>query len=392
MSPTYGSDSYVYEDLTRGYGEGAFYAGALTIGEDGEVYHNFGYEVIATGPVDEDEDGAPEYGPLYLWLERTTGVVQIGSTANSRATALCVEIADDSNNVPSGRNCSTDGSAGHAVDRLTGRFVNVPQSHDGESEFTFRLAFVKDVGISPESLREDALTATGGTVTRVQRVDDRSDLFEITAEPGSDEDVTVTLSADADCGEAGSICTQGEDPRKLYNSPTATVAGPILTASFQGLPSQHDGETAFSFRIAFSDEIATEEAEFRDHSVEVWGGEVTRAEPVDRRRDLWEVEVEPATEDMVMVSLKLTQSCAATGAVCTAGGRRLSVIPATMVPGPATWPVQVTGEAQVGENPDRGLVEPLRAVRRAGHLHDLPVAGQWRPRTGGERPNLQAGR
>ena len=340
-------DSYVYEDLTRGYGESAFYAGALTIGEDGEVYHNFGYEVIAEGAV--DGDGAPEYGPLYLWLESTSGRVSIGSTANTRATALCVEIADDSNMVPTGRTCSTNGSAGHAVDRLTGRFVNVPQSHDGESEFTVRLAFVEDVGISPTSLHEDALAATGGAVTQVQRVDDRSDLFEITAEPDSDEDVTITLSSSGDCGESGSICTRGEDPRKLYNSPTATVAGPILTASFQGLPSQHDGETAFSFRIAFSDEVATDEEEFRDHSVEVWGGEVTRAEPVGQRRDLWEVEVEPASENSVMVSLKLTQSCAATGAVCTAGGRFLSVVPATMVPGPATWPVQITGEARVGK-------------------------------------------
>ena len=344
-------DSYEYEDLTHGYGEGAFYAGALTIGEDGEVYHNFGYEVIAEGRAEgEKGTGAPEYGPLYLWLERTTGGVQIGSTASSRATALCVEIADDSNTVPSGRECpSPGGSAGHAVQRITARFNDVPQSHDGESEFTFRLAFVKDMGISPTSLREDALAATGGAVTRVQRVDDRSDLFEITAEPDSDEDVTVTLASSGDCGESGAICTQEEDPRKLDNSPTATVAGPILTASFQGLPSQHDGETAFSFRIAFSHEIATDEEDFRDHSVEVWGGEVTRAAPVGQRLDLWEVEVEPASDDSVMVSLKPAWSCAATGAVCTAGGRLLSVIPATMVPGPATWPVQVTGEAQVGK-------------------------------------------
>ena len=340
-------DSYEYEDLTRGYGEGAFYAGALTIGEDGEVYHNFGYEVIATGPI--NDAGVPQYGPLYLWLESTGGVVQIGDTANSRTTALCVEVADDSNAVPDGRTCSTGGSAAHAVQRITARFNDVPRSHDGESEFNFRLAFVKDVGISPTSLREDALAATGGAVTQVQRVDDRSDLFEITVAPDSDEDVTITLSSSGDCGESGAVCTQEEDLRKLYNSPTATVAGPILTASFQGLPSQHDGETAFSFRIAFNDEIATDEDDFRDHSVEVWGGEVTRAEPVGQRLDLWEVEVEPASEDSVMVSLKPTSSCAATGAVCTAGGRLLSVIPATMVPGPATWPVQITGEAQVGE-------------------------------------------
>ncbi len=339
---------YEYEDGGGGCGGGAFYGGGLTIGEDGEVYHDFGSLMVP--------DNKSDYGPLYIWLGSGCGAqphsqFSIGRTANSRATALCVEIADDSNSVTTGRECPDNpvGSAGHAVDRLTGRLVNVPQSHDGESEFTVRLAFVEDVGISPDSLREDALAATGGAVTRVQRVDDRSDLFEITVEPDSDEDVTITLSSSGDCGEAGSICTQEEDPRKLDNSPTATVAGPILTASFQGLPSQHDGETAFGFRIAFSDEIATYAAEFRDHSVEVWGGEVTRAEPVGQRRDLWEVEVEPASEDMVMVSLKLTQSCAATGAVCTAGGRLLSVVPATMVPGPATWPVRVTGEAQVGK-------------------------------------------
>ena len=170
---------------------------------------------------------------------------------------LCVEIADSSNNVPAGRTCPSGGMSGHAVDRLTARFVGVPRSHDGESEFTLRVAFIEDVGISPTSLREDALTVTRGTVTQAQRVDDRSDLFEITVEPDSDEDVTITLAAGSDCAAAGAICTEGEDPKKLYNSPAATVSGPTLTASFQGLPSQHDGETAFSFRIAFSEEIAT---------------------------------------------------------------------------------------------------------------------------------------
>ena len=142
-------DSYMYEDLTRGYGDGAFYAGALTIGEDGEVYHNFGYEVIATGPI--DGDGVPQYGPLYLWLESTGGVVRIGSTANSRETALCVEIADSSNDVPTGRECpSPGGSAGHAVQRITARFNDVPQSHDGESEFTRAAGLRQGHGHQPD--------------------------------------------------------------------------------------------------------------------------------------------------------------------------------------------------------------------------------------------------
>ena len=333
---------YTYEDHPGGCAGGSFRSGALTIGDDGEVYHDSGYLVIP--------EGMSAFGPLYVELDtrcgntRSSGGVSIDTTER-----LCVEIADSSNNVPAGRTCPSGGMSGHAVDRLTALFVGVPRSHDGESEFTLRVAFIEDVGISPTSLGEDALTVTGGTVTQAQRVDDRSDLFEITVEPASDEDVTITLAAGSDCAVAGAICTQGEDPRKLYNSPAATVSGPTLTASFQGLPSQHDGETAFSFRIAFSDDIATGEEEFRDHSVEVWGGRVTRAEPVDQRRDLWEVEVEPASDDLVMVSLRPSLSCDETGAVCTAAGRRLSVSPATMVAGPATWPVQVNGEAQVGK-------------------------------------------
>ena len=333
---------YTYEDHPGGCGGGSFRSGALTIGDDGEVYHDSGYLVIPAG--------MSAFGPLYVELDtrcgntRSSGNVGIDTTERH-----CVEIADSSNTVPAGRTCPSGGMPGHAVDRLTARFVGVPRSHDGESEFTLRVAFIEDVGISPSSLREDALTVTGGTVTQAQRVDDRSDLFEITVEPASDEDVTITLPAGSDCAAAGAICTGGEDPKKLYNSPTATVSGPTLTASFQGLPSQHDGETAFSFRIAFSDDIATGEEEFRDHSVEVWGGRVTRAEPVDQRRDLWEVEIEPASDDLVMVSLRPSLSCDETGAVCTAGGRRLSVSPATMVAGPSTWPVQVNGEAQVGK-------------------------------------------
>ena len=332
---------YEFKDGGGGCGGGAFYGGGLTIGENGEVYHDFGSLMVP--------DNKSAVGPMYIRLGTGCGAEPRGEVIIDTTTRLCVEIADDSNSVPDGRTCSPGGSSGHAVQRITARFNDVPRSHDGESEFNFRLAFVKDMGISPTSLREDALAAAGGVVTRVQRVDDRSDLFEITVEPGSDEDVTVTLASSEDCGEAGSICTQEEDPRKLYNSPTATVSGPILTASFLGLPSQHDGATAFSFRIAFSDEIATDEEEFRDHSVEVWGGGLTRAAPVGQRLDLWEVEVEPASDDSVMVSLKPAWSCAATGAVCTAGGRLLSVIPATMVPGPATWPVQITGVAQVGK-------------------------------------------
>ena len=44
---------------------------------------------------------------------------------------------------------------------LTASFVGVPAAHDGESAFTFRVAFSKDIGISFKALCEDAFAVTG---------------------------------------------------------------------------------------------------------------------------------------------------------------------------------------------------------------------------------------
>ena len=48
-----------------------------------------------------------------------------------------------------------------------------------------------------------------------------------------------------------------------------------LTASFVGMPDSHDGETAFSFRIAFNRNITASAADMRDHALTVSGGSVT---------------------------------------------------------------------------------------------------------------------
>ena len=135
---------------------GAFYAGALTIGEDGEVYHDKGYLVIPEGHV-----GIRAVVRMARARGHVAGGRQHGGQHGGRSTIgsterQCVEIADSSNNVPTGRTCPSGGMSGHAVDRLTARFQEVPRSHDGESEFTLRVAFIEDVGISPTSLREDA--------------------------------------------------------------------------------------------------------------------------------------------------------------------------------------------------------------------------------------------
>ena len=111
-------------------------------------------------------------------------------------------------------------------DPLTASFSGTPADHDGESAFTFQVQFSEEVGISYVTLRDESFSETNGDVTAARRVDGRHDLWEITVEPDdSREAVTITLNGDRDCGTTGAVCTRGDDPKPLSNSPSATVAG-----------------------------------------------------------------------------------------------------------------------------------------------------------------------
>ena len=129
-------------------------------------------------------------------------------------------------------------------------------------------------------------------------------MWEFEIEPGSDEDLTMRIDGGRPCDEPGAICT--EDGRSLSEGIATTVVGPgpaPLTAAFEGIPEAHDGEDAFHFRVAFSEEIGIGFRSMRDASFTVDGGEVTGARRVDRRHDLWRITVEPDGEGDVTVTL-----------------------------------------------------------------------------------------
>ena len=107
---------------------------------------------------------------------------------------------------------------------LTASFGDVPAEHDGSTPFQVRLSFSAPIGISYVTLRDEAVTAAGGTVTGARRVNGSSALWELTVEPAGTGAVTVTLAAAAACGEPGAVCTS--DGRALANAPSATVQGP----------------------------------------------------------------------------------------------------------------------------------------------------------------------
>ena len=116
-----------------------------------------------------------------------------------------------------------------------------------------------------------------------------------------------------------------------------TVAPPPLTARFAGVPDEHDGASPFTLQVAFSAAIETGHRTLRDRSLSVSGGAATAARPVVAGQwDLWEIEVRPASDAAVQVSLPPTHACGDAGAVCSADGRALSNAILATVPGPAT--------------------------------------------------------
>ncbi len=229
---------------------------------------------------------------------------------------------------------------------LTASFEAVPASHDGRSAFTFGLRFSEHVeDLSYETLRDEAFDVDGGTVRNARRRTQGSNQsWEIEVEPDSRGAVTITLPS----GAVGM-----SDGRRLEGAVSATVAGPPtepLTASFEGVPASHDGESAFTFGLWFSEDI--EDLSYktlRDDAFAVDGGTVHNA----RRRtqgsnQSWEIEVEPDSRGAVTITLPA-------GAVESSDGRQLEGAVSATVAGPVGISVS---DARVDES--AGALLPSR--------------------------------
>ena len=227
-------------------------------------------------------------------------------------------------------------------DPLTAAFQGLPASHDGETAFSFRIAFSEAVSVTPEAMRTRVLTVAGGAVTGAARVDGESGVWAIEVTPDTREALSITLAPAADCEADGAVCTA--DGRALSVGAAHIVSGPgpetqtqeerALTASFEGLPAEHRGQGSFRFRVAFSEGINISYKTVRDASFTVTGGDVTGAGRVDGRRDLWKITVKPASDKAVTIRLPETSDCGASGAICTSDGRPLSHSLSATVSGP----------------------------------------------------------
>ncbi len=309
-APTYPIDVYV-SNVSSGVGSGtATYGADYRLGS-GSVSVPSG-ATTATIPVtivDDDVDDSGE--TIVLKLTTNSAGYTVGESSTHTVT-IQEQVTPDTPEVSI--------SAGAGVTEGGSATFTLTASPAPAAALTVDVTVTESGGYATAGTRQ-VTVPTGGTATfTVATVDDGAD------EPDGSVTATVTAGSgytvSSSQGAATVAVTDNDDP-----------APPPLTASFERMPSQHDGKAAFSFLVRFStalgaDGVAPTVASFGASKAKV--KRVQRVEP-----GLWRVRVKPASWRDVTVTLAGGRGCGETGAVCASGGQVLSNAASATVGGPA---------------------------------------------------------
>ena len=284
--------------------------------EDGLTGAVFAYQWVRSGADIEGAassnytvTGADEGKPIQVRVTFTDDAGNAESlTSYAKLSAPPLIIPDEEPPPESTATREAQGEQESAETPLTAAIHDAPESHDGQEDFTFELRFSEEPkeGFSDVTLRDHAFTVKGGTVVGARKLDGDSATpntrWEISVSPDSNADVTVELSATEDCDAQGAICT--DDDTMLSSPLEFTVKGPPLTASFESVPTSHNGSGEFRFRIAFSEEFSLSYKTLRDdHVFTVEGGKVTGARRLVKGSNIgWEIVVEPDSNGDVTIT------------------------------------------------------------------------------------------
>ena len=132
-----------------------------------------------------------------------------------------------------------DGSATECVgEGLTADLLDHPDSHDGDTPFTFELCFTQEParGLSFRTIRDYVLEVTDGTIDHVRRLERGSGKrWQVTVDPAGDADVVVVQKPTiSNCESWRAVCTP--DGAKLSGSESFTVKGPASQEPANSVP------------------------------------------------------------------------------------------------------------------------------------------------------------
>ena len=171
------------------------------------------------------------------------------------------------------------------------------------------------------------------------------------------------LTADA----ALTFALRVTDTAGLYHEDSVTVtvpAGAVLTAAFENAPASHDGSTAFTVRLRFSEDVDLSYTAFSSGLLTVSGGTNGRASRLVPRSNIgWRFPVTPDGDGDVVITLPANRACDVQPTVCTDDGRRLSVPASVTVEGPAAAePPEITGSTSFTVSEGSTAVATLSAT------------------------------
>ena len=276
-----------------------------------------------------DADGLTSATFAYRWLAddaeisgATGSSYTLTSSEQGKTIKVRVAFTDDAGNAESLTSDATAAVAARPNSAATGAPTISGTAQVGETLTAATSGIRDDDGIAKAVFayqwvagESDINGATGSSYTLTS------------SEQGKAIKVRVTFTDDAGNEES------------LTSAATATVAAAPspLTASVHNTPTSHDGQSAFTFELRFS-ETPRDDFSYRtlrDHAFTMTGGEVTNAGRLEPGKNIrWEITVRPDGNAGVTIILPVTTDCAAEGAICTGDGRMLSTRLELAVSGP----------------------------------------------------------
>ena len=167
--------------------------------------------------------------------------------------------------------------------------------------------------------------------------------------------------ADADAGKRIKVrvsFTDDDGYGETLTSAATPAVLPPLTASFHGMPSEHDGQKLFSFELRFSENFPgrLDYKVLRDEAFQVTNGKVRKAKRVaPRQNQRWTISVRPSSHEAVTVTLPA-------GSVTIEDGRSLANTVTATVAGPALLAV---ADATASEGADAAIAFAVTLSREA---------------------------
>ena len=281
-------------------------------------------------------------------------------------------------------------SPGQVAEQLTAEFQGLPEAHDGETPFTFRIVYSEAVAVTPEAMRTRVLTVAGGAVSGAARVDGESGVWAITVTPDTREALSISLPPAADCDADGAVCTS--DGRALSIGAAHIVGGPgldtgpaPLTATFPEsayASAQHKGPSDRpQVVIAFSAPVAAFGAD--TPSVSATGASVDSVQRLDKEglENAYVFFLTPKDHKAIVFRLHANRACT-DGGICTADRQQLSNSPSATVAGPADEPERntaATGTPTISGTPQVGdeLTASTAGIADADGLDNTTFTYQW---------------